>query len=141
MLEKAEAAKKKNNEQTGNLPSFSILNTVDNNHQENLASDSSIKLGDIAEKIASTISTLQANEIAKASILSAKRKMAEQANQKKKECENAERNREEIETDVEMDRGTEIEGDCPRPSRKPPRRKQTAKAKKVEEEGQKKKSK
>jgi hypothetical protein len=143
MLEKAEAAKKKSNELAGNLSYFAILNTVDNSHLEKLAKDSNIKLGDTSEKIASTISTLQANEIAKASILSARRKMAGQASQKKNECENAERNRVETGTDVEgdMDRGTETEGECPRPSRKPPRRKQEAKAKKGVEEGQGKKCK
>jgi hypothetical protein len=132
MLEKAKAAKKKNNELAGNLSYFAILNTVDTSHLEKLAKDSNIKLGDTSEKIASTISSLQANEIAKASILSARRKMAEQASQKKKESENAERNRVEAGTnvDVDMDRGTETEGDCPRPSRKPPRRKQAAKARK-----------
>jgi hypothetical protein len=36
------------------------------------------------KKIASTISTLQANEIAIATILSAKRRLTEQANQKRK---------------------------------------------------------
>jgi hypothetical protein len=143
MLEKAEAAKKKSNELTGNLSYFAILNTVDNSHLENLANDSNIKLGDTAEKIASTISTLQANEIAKASILYARRKKGEQASEKKKECENAEKNREETGTgvDIDMDRGTETEGECPRPSRKPPRRKQTTKAKKGVEEGQRKKCK
>jgi hypothetical protein len=145
MLEKAEAAKKKSNELAGNLSYFAILNTVDNSHLEKLAKDSNIKLGDTSEKIASTISSLQANEIAKASILSARRKMAEQASQKKNECENAERNRVEtgtdVDVDVDMDRGTETDGDCPRPSRKPPRRKQATKAKKGVEEGQGKKCK
>jgi hypothetical protein len=63
--------------------------------------------------------------------------MAEQASQKKKECENAERNRVETGTDVDvdMDRGTETDGECPRPSRKPPRRKQASKAKKSVGEG------
>jgi hypothetical protein len=130
MLEKAEVAKKKNNELTCNLLSFAVLNTVDNDHLKKLANDSNINLGDTTEKIASTISTLQANEIVIATILSAKRRLTEQANQKKKECENTEEDREGIETDLEKEKGTETEDNCPRPSRKPPRRKQSTKSKK-----------
>jgi hypothetical protein len=132
MLEKAEAAKKKNNELAGNLSYFAILNTVDTSHLEKLAKISNIELGDTSENIAATISSLQASEIAKASILSARRKLAEKARQEKNDGDKAERDRVEAGTnvDVDMDRGTETEGDCPRPSRKPPRRKHAAKARK-----------
>jgi hypothetical protein len=52
-----------------------------------MANASNIKLGDTFEKIAASISTMQANKLAKATLLTAKRKIAEQAKQKEIEGE------------------------------------------------------
>jgi hypothetical protein len=73
--EKVEAAKKKNNEISGTLSSFVVFNSIDSSLLENLASASNIILGRHADEISKTISTIQANEIAKATLLEAKQKI------------------------------------------------------------------
>jgi hypothetical protein len=62
--EKAEAAKKENNEISGTLSSFVVFNSIDPFLLENVATDSDIVLGKHANEISKTISTIQANEIA-----------------------------------------------------------------------------
>jgi hypothetical protein len=82
--EKAEAAKKKNNEIPGTLSSFAVLNSVEPVSLENVASASNIVLGKRAVEISKTISTIQAKEIAKATLLEAKQRIL-QAKQKEQE--------------------------------------------------------
>jgi hypothetical protein len=80
--DKAEALKKKNNDITGNTPAFAILNSVDPNLLEKIALSSSIKLGDAPEKTNASISTIQAKELAKVTLMATKKRLEEQAKQK-----------------------------------------------------------
>jgi hypothetical protein len=91
-------------------------------------------LGDTAERIASSLSTLQANERAKATILAAKKKMAEQADNKELEYDHANINKEGVAADGDQGIETETEGgQCSHPLRKPPKQKQLGKKRKSEE--------
>jgi hypothetical protein len=82
--EKAEAVKKKNNEISGTLSSFTVLNSVEPVSLENVALASNIVLGKRAVEISKTISTIQAKEIAKATLLEAKHRIL-QAKQREQE--------------------------------------------------------
>jgi hypothetical protein len=82
--EKAEAVKKKNNEIPGTLSSFVVLNSIEPVSLENVATASNIVLGKRTDEISKTISTIQAKEIAKATLLEAKQKIL-QAKQKEQE--------------------------------------------------------
>jgi hypothetical protein len=82
--EKTEAVKKKNNEISGTLSSFTVLNSIDPFSLENVATASNIVLGKHADEISKTISTIQPKEIAKATLLEAKQKIL-QAKQKEQE--------------------------------------------------------
>jgi hypothetical protein len=76
--EKAEAAKKKANEFAGNSSSFAILNSIDPHVLESVALATNISLGNNEIAVAATISTIQANENARAALHEAKKKIAEQ---------------------------------------------------------------
>jgi hypothetical protein len=132
---KAEAAKKKSNKLTGTLPSLIVLNSIDNNHLIKLAKASNINLGDTAERIASSLSTLQANERAKATILAAKKKMAEQADNKELECDHANINKEGVAADGDQGIETETEGGAVFPPVKETSEAKTAREKRKSEEG------
>jgi hypothetical protein len=82
VLDKAEAVKKKHNEIPGTLSSFVVLNSVSPSALENLAVASNIILGASPEEIAVVIDTMQAKELAKATLLAAKVRVMEQAKQK-----------------------------------------------------------
>jgi hypothetical protein len=82
VLDKAKAVKKKHNEIPGTLSSFAVLNSVSPSALENLAATSSIRLGASSEGIAVVIDTMQAKELAKATLLAAKVRVSEQAKQK-----------------------------------------------------------
>jgi hypothetical protein len=84
-LDKAEAVKKKQNEILGTLSSFAVLNSVSPSALENLAAASNIILGASSEEIAVVIDTMQAKELAKATLLAAKVRVTEQAKQKELE--------------------------------------------------------
>jgi hypothetical protein len=132
--EKAEAAKKKSNELTGTSAALTVLNSIDNDHFLKLAKASNINMGDTVEKIAASLSTIQANERAQATIQAAKKKMAEQAVSKELESDITKRDKEG--GTAEEDRGKELDtegGLCSRPSRKPPKQKQQGRKKKSEE--------
>jgi hypothetical protein len=83
--DKVEAAKKKNNEISGTLSSFAIFNSVTQTMLENLASTSNINLGNSKDSISATISTIEANELAKAALVAAKQKLDEQQQEEKVE--------------------------------------------------------
>jgi hypothetical protein len=83
--DKAEAIKKENNEISGSTSSFAILNSVNPALFEQIASASNINLGNAPEKITSNIATIQAKELAKATLMETKKRLAEQAEQKEKE--------------------------------------------------------
>jgi hypothetical protein len=85
-------------------------NSMDNNHLIKLAKASNINMGDTTERIAYSLSTLQANEQAKATILATKKKMAEQADSKELECDHANINKEGVAADVHREIETETEG-------------------------------
>jgi hypothetical protein len=76
--DKAEMAKKKMNEISVKPLLCSVLNSVQPAVLEKLASASNIKLGDTAEKISASISTIQAKELATAALMAAKKRVAEQ---------------------------------------------------------------
>jgi hypothetical protein len=132
--EKAEAAKKKSNELTGTPAALTVLNSIDNDHFLKLAKASNINMGDTVEKIAASLSPIQANERAQATILAAKKKMAEQAVSKELESDITKRNKEGGTTEGDRGKELETEGElCSRPSRKPPKQKQQERKKKTEE--------
>jgi hypothetical protein len=79
--DKAEAAKKKANEFSGKTLSFSVFNSVDPAVLEKLASASNICLGETTDKISSSISTIQAKEIANAALRAAKKRLSKQQKQ------------------------------------------------------------
>jgi hypothetical protein len=83
--DKAEALKKKNNDIAGNTPVSAILNSVDPNLLEKIALSSNIKLGNAPGKVNASISTIQAKELAKITIMATKKRLEEQANQKELE--------------------------------------------------------
>jgi hypothetical protein len=83
-LGKGRGGEEENNEISGALSSFAVLNSIDPFLLENIATASNIVLGKHADEISKTISTIQANEIAKATMLEAKQKIL-QAKQKEKE--------------------------------------------------------
>jgi hypothetical protein len=82
--DKAEAIKKKSNEISGNTSSFAILNSVDSALLEKCATASNINLGNAPEKINAAISTIQAKELAKATLMATKKRLEDQADQKNK---------------------------------------------------------
>jgi hypothetical protein len=75
--DKAEALKRKKNEISG-TPSFNILNSVDPCILESVASFTNINLGKNKEVVATSISSIQALEIARAALLDAKQRVSEQ---------------------------------------------------------------
>jgi hypothetical protein len=85
--DKAEAAKKKQNELPGNLSSFAVLNSVSSSILENLATVSNIKLGSSSDEIATVLDIIQAKELAKATLLATKIRVAEQEKRGKVESE------------------------------------------------------
>jgi hypothetical protein len=116
--DRAEAIKKKNNEIAGNTSSFAILNSIDPTLLEKCAMASNINLGNAPEKITTTITTIQAKELAKAALMATKKRLADQADQKEK-----------IEGDLEenelhsADTQRNIEGTAThRPPKKPPKK-------------------
>jgi hypothetical protein len=132
--EKAKAAKKKSNELTGTPAALTVLNSIDNGHFLKFAKASNINLGDTVEKIVASLSTIQANERAQATILAAKKKMAEQAVNKELEPDITNRNKEGGTAEGDREKELETEGElCSRPSRKPPKQKQQGRKKKSEE--------
>jgi hypothetical protein len=125
--DKAEALKKKNNDITGNTPVSAILNSVDPNLLEKIALSSNIKLGNAPAKINASISTIQAKELAKITLMATKKRVEEQAKQK----------------DLEGDSGaaefanTERHADpeevpSHRPPKKPPKKRGKSKVREVE---------
>jgi hypothetical protein len=85
--DKAEAIKKKNNE--GSTSSFTILNYRDPALFEQIDSASNINLGNVPEKITANIATIQAKELAKATLMETKKRL--EAEQKEKEGVSEER--------------------------------------------------
>jgi hypothetical protein len=85
--DKAEAAKKKQNELPGNLSSFVVFNSVSTSTLENLATVSNIKLGSSSDEIATVLDSIQAKELAKATLLATKIRVAEQEKRGKVESE------------------------------------------------------
>jgi hypothetical protein len=85
--DKAEAIKKKNNDISGKTSSFAILNSVDPSLLEKIATSSNINLGNAPEKIFATTSTIQAKELAKATLMVTKKRLAKHAKQKEIEGE------------------------------------------------------
>jgi hypothetical protein len=79
--DKAEAAKKKLNKIPGNLSTYAVFTSVKPSNLENLVVASNIKLGNFFEVAAAVIDTMQAKEIAKATLLAAKIRVANQAKQ------------------------------------------------------------
>jgi hypothetical protein len=77
---------------------------------------------------------MQANELAKAMLLAAKKKVAEQAKQKEIEGEQIGPRKQGVDTDVDRG-GTDTENEGLKPARKPPRNKQIRKGKKVDAGG------
>jgi hypothetical protein len=75
--DKAEAFKKKNNEISGSTSSFAILNSVNPALFEQIASASNINLGNVLEKITANIATIQAKELAKATLMETIKRLAE----------------------------------------------------------------
>ncbi|CAN6372066.1 unnamed protein product [Urochloa humidicola] len=70
----AEAIKKKKNEISCNISSFAVFNTFNSDDLKHFAAISNIDLGDTAEKVEATINSLQAHELAQATLLAAKQK-------------------------------------------------------------------
>jgi hypothetical protein len=70
--DREEAAKKNNNEISGKMSSFHF-NYVDPNFLENIASN--INLGESAADISANISSIQANELAKATFVTVRQKV------------------------------------------------------------------
>jgi hypothetical protein len=118
--EKAEAAKKKANEFAGNSSSFAILNSIDPHVLESVALATNISLGNNEIAVAATISTIQANENARAALHEAKKKIAEQ--DKKENIEGGTRLQESL-SEHDSDRtGFEVDdAGTTRPPKKPPR--------------------
>jgi hypothetical protein len=79
--DKAEAAKKKLNEISGNISTFGVFTYVNPSNLENLVVPSNIKLGNSSEAAAAVIDTMQAKEMAKATLLAAKIRVENQAKQ------------------------------------------------------------
>jgi hypothetical protein len=76
--DKAEAAKRKTNEFTGKTTPLTVLNSIDAGNLEKLASVSNIKLGATAKQVSVSLSTIQAKELAKATLNAAKKRVEEQ---------------------------------------------------------------
>lgn len=73
--ERVEVVQEKNNEISGKISPFAVFNFVDSSLLEKLASTSNINLGRSTKDIANSISTIQVNEIAKATLLAAKQRI------------------------------------------------------------------
>jgi hypothetical protein len=102
-------AKKKSNEISGTLSSFAIVNSVTHTMLENLASAGNINLGNSKDDISTTISTIQANELAKAALVAAKQKLDEQHHKEKIEGECNASNEEKANLGTGKSRGMEEE--------------------------------
>lgn len=70
-----EVVQEKNNEISGKISPFTVFIFVDSSLLEKLASTSNINLGRSTKDIANSISTIQVNEIAKATLLAAKQRI------------------------------------------------------------------
>jgi hypothetical protein len=79
--DKAEEVKRKTNELTGKTSTFTVLSSIDACTLEKLAIASNIKLGNTVEQVSTSISTIQAKELAKAALHAAKKRAEEQKEQ------------------------------------------------------------
>jgi hypothetical protein len=134
--DKAEMAKKKMNEISGKPLSCSVLNFVQPAELEKLASASNIKLGDTAEKVSASISTIQAKEIATAALMAAKKRVAEQ--KQDSVIEGGQLKEQNIVPNAEVEKVIEEttkegESENVRPPKKPPRKRGSTKQRKMEQ--------
>jgi hypothetical protein len=107
--EMAEAIKKKKNDISGNTS----INSTPSSQLISVAATCNISLGNSPSKIASVISSFQANELARAALQAAKKRVANQTNADKIESADVGGDCRDVSTT-----GVEVE----RPPRKPPRR-------------------
>jgi hypothetical protein len=113
--EKAEASKKKNNEISGKTSSFTVFNTIDQHILESVALTSNIRLGDNEGAVAANISTIQANENARAALFEASKRIVAQSMKTNIESEHQQ------ETFPVQNEGVVEELIANRPPEKPPR--------------------